>query len=163
MEYQHVSRSPNLKKKFEILLKKAKGQLISKGLVGVFIFPKKTRKQVNLKSMFFPFFFGRIRDTKNPFEINWPLNTSYGTDFLVFILFKFENYSKTIPNLIFLIFHWPSSSWQGNKRTWNCVFEGLRCEISCVCLHSFPQMRELSIAQFVYFWGKCVYMSMNEW
>ena len=49
MEYQYVSRSSNMKKRFEILLKKAKGHLISKGLVGVLIFPKNERKQVNLR------------------------------------------------------------------------------------------------------------------
>ena len=58
-----------------------KGQLISKCLFGVFKFLQKMNENkptwgiIVVKLIFFVRFFGRIEDTKNPFEINWQLVT----------------------------------------------------------------------------------------
>ena len=57
----------------------AKGQLISKGLFGIFNSPKKWTKIICLyyygssSQIVFVCFLGELKTTKRHFEINWPL------------------------------------------------------------------------------------------
>jgi hypothetical protein len=97
-----------------------KGQIISKGLFGVLEFSQKTNKRIcrSSKNNSSVHFLGKLKDTKSPFEIIWPLGSRFKKD-----------ETRLFPNAI-----WEKCKWKVQMFILVTLWQLLPCHFNAWCV-----------------------------